>query len=46
MLSMHITRSLYTQICLISKDFVIEEMLSLIDNYQHSINNYYFKCYF
>ena len=43
---MHITRLLYTQICFISKDFVFEEMLLLVDNYQHSINNNYFKCYF
>ena len=45
MLSMHITRLFYTQLCLISKDVVVEEMLSLVDSYQHLINNYHFKCY-
>ena len=55
MLFIHISRLLYTLICLISKDFVVEEMnvlicsrydklkgfrrLSLVDNYQHGINN-------
>ena len=37
MLFIHITQLFYTQVCLISKDFVVEEILSLVNNYQHLI---------